>query len=147
MKNFLVPIDLSAVTPTILEKAAELAAPVGAKIWLLHVAAPDPDFVGFKVGPSYIREHRADILRQEHKDLQAIAQQMDEKGITVEALMVQGPTTGTIMEMADKLDADLILMGSHGKGALFRAFVGSVSEQVLRESKIPVLIVPSPDRP
>ncbi len=147
MRNFLVAIDFSPVTQSVLELAGKLAGPVGAKLWLLHVAAPDPDFVGFKVGPSYIRDHQADILRQEHKDLQAMAVELEQQGQDVEALMVQGPTTDTITEMTGKLEADLIIMGSHGKGALFRAMVGSVSEQVLRESTVPVLIVPSPDRP
>jgi nucleotide-binding universal stress UspA family protein len=146
MKNILVPIDLSNVTDSLLDKARQLAGPLGAKLWIVHVAAPDPDFVGFKVGPSYVREHRAEILRQEHQDIQAMAETLTRAGLQAEALLVQGPTVETLMEVAGNVGADLIIMGSHGKGALYRAFVGSVSEQVLRESKVPVMIVPSPDR-
>jgi nucleotide-binding universal stress UspA family protein len=144
-KNILVPIDFSPVGALTADAAATLAPP-GAKVWLVHVAAPDPDFVGFRTGPTYIREHRADVLRQEHKDLQAMAQRLKEGGTEAEALLVQGPTTDTIIELAGKLNADLIVVGSHGKGALYRALVGSVSEQVLRHAKVPVLVVPSPGR-
>ncbi len=144
MKNILVPIDFSAVQTILLSQAENMAKAFGAKIWLVHVAAPDPDFVGFKVGPEYVREHRADILRQEHHDIQALASQLTKQGIEAEALLVQGPTTDTLLEVSQKVSADLILIGSHGRSALFRAFVGSVSEQVLKESKVPVMVVPTP---
>ncbi|MCW5897914.1 MAG: universal stress protein [Flavobacteriales bacterium] len=144
MKDLLATIDFSEVTPLVVETAASLGKAFGAKVWLVHVAAPDPDFVGFKVGPSYVREQRAETLRQEHQDIQAIAADLNARGIDAEARLVQGPTTDTILEMATKVEAGLIVMGSHGKSALFRAFVGSVSEQVLRDSKVPVMIIPTP---
>lgn len=146
MKNILVPIDFSAVQQILVDTAGALAKALGAKLWLVHVAAPDPDFVGFKVGPEYVREQRADILRQEHQDIQAMAAQVKADGIEAEALLVQGPTTDTLLEIAQKVSADLIVIGSHGRSAIFRAFVGSVSEQILKESKVPVMVVPTPGR-
>ncbi len=143
MKNLLVPIDFSEVTAALLRTATELGRALRAKVWLVHVAAPDPDFVGFKVGPQYVREQRAEILRQEHQDIQAFAAELVGTGVDAEGLLVQGPTTETILEMIGKLEADMVVMGSHGRSALFRAFVGSVSEQVLKESRVPVLIVPT----
>ena len=146
MKNILVPVDFSAVQNSLVSTAGNLAKALGAKLWLVHVAAPDPDFVGFSVGPEYVREQRADILRQEHQDIQAIGAQLKAKGIDAEALLVQGPTTDTLLEVAQNVSADLIVIGSHGRSALFRAFVGSVSQQVLKESKVPVLVVPTPEK-
>jgi nucleotide-binding universal stress UspA family protein len=146
MKNILVPLDLSPSGDRVVHTAAELAGPLGAKLWLVHVAAPDPDFVGFKAGPHYVREQRADVLRKEHVELQAMADRLRLKGITAEALLVQGPTTETLLDEAERLKADLIVMGSHGRGALYKAFVGSTSEQVLAGSKVPVLVVPSSER-
>lgn len=144
MKHILIPYDFSAVGEQLLNVATELAKPLGAKLWVVHVAAPDPDFVGFKVGPQYVRDHMADLLRQEHQDLQDITKRISEKGIDAEALLVQGPTVDTLLEVAERVQADLFVVGSHGRSALFRAFVGSVSEQLLKDSKIPVLVVPSP---
>lgn len=144
MKHILIPYDFSAVGEQLLNVATDLAKPLGAKLWVVHVAAPDPDFVGFKVGPQYVRDHMADLLRQEHQDLQDITKRIGEQGIEAEALLVQGPTVDTLLEVAKRVQADLFVVGSHGRSALFRAFVGSVSEQLLKDSKIPVLVVPSP---
>jgi nucleotide-binding universal stress UspA family protein len=61
----------------------------------------------------------------------------------VTALLVQGVTADTILEEAAKLAADIIVVGSRGKGALQQLVVGSVSEGVLRKSQCPVLVVPT----
>lgn len=147
MEHVLVAIDFSAVTDAVLAAARRQATKVSSKLWLVHVAAPDPDFVGFEVGPSFVRDQRAAELREEHAQLQQYAEGLVAEGFEAEALLVQGPTTDTLLEVAGKVNAAMIVMGSHGRGALYRAFVGSVSEQVLREARIPVLIVPDPARP
>lgn len=146
MKNILLPVDFASTGVRVYAIALELSRSLGAKLWFLHVAAPDPDFVGFSTGPQYIRDHRADVLRQEHADLQQMAEKARAAGADAEALLIQGPTTESILEQAKRIEADVIVMGSHGRGALYKAFVGSVSEQVLEQSPIPVLIVPVKDR-
>jgi nucleotide-binding universal stress UspA family protein len=146
MKNILVPVDFSAETERVLGIAATIGRCFNAKLWLVHVAAPDPDFVGFDAGPSYVREQRAEVLRQEHTDIQAMAAAMKQDGLDCEGLLVQGSTTETLLEEIEKLSAEMVIMGSHGKTGLFKAFVGSVSEQVLRDSRVPVMIVPAIDR-
>ena len=73
MKNILVTIDLEDHAEQLIGHAAEWAKAFGAKVWLMHVAAPDPDFVGYEVGPQYIRDGRAEELREEHRMLQACA--------------------------------------------------------------------------
>ena len=65
MKNILVCIDFHEQTKNLINKAAEIAKAFNAKLWLVHVAAPDPDFVGYDVGPQYIRDARADELKEE----------------------------------------------------------------------------------
>lgn len=142
MKNIVLPVDFALTGDRVSEVAIGLSRSLGAKLWFLHVAAPDPDFVGFSTGPQYIRDHRADVLRQEHNDLQRMAEDARAKGADAEALLIQGPTTESILDQAARLKADVIIMGSHGHSALYRAFVGSVSEQVIDQSRIPVLIVP-----
>ncbi|MDQ3101545.1 MAG: universal stress protein, partial [Bacteroidota bacterium] len=96
--------------------------------------------------PRYVREQQAEVLREEHAWIQKLAMGVKQHGFECDGLLVQGSTTETLLEEIDRLNADMIIMGSHGKSGLFKAFVGSVSEQVLRESRIPVLIVPALDR-
>jgi nucleotide-binding universal stress UspA family protein len=59
---------------------------------------------------------------------------------------VQGATVETILKEALKLDVDMIVAGSHGRGAMYQLLVGSVSEGVLHKSKCPVIVVPTHER-
>jgi nucleotide-binding universal stress UspA family protein len=61
----------------------------------------------------------------------------------VTALQLQGATVATVLAEADRLGAELIVLGSHGHGAVYELLVGSVAEGVVRRSKVPVLLVPS----
>jgi nucleotide-binding universal stress UspA family protein len=68
------------------------------------------------------------------------------QGLDVDAVLVRGMAVQSILEEARVRDVELIVLGSHGHGAFYRAIVGSVGEGVLRGSTRPVLIVPSPRR-
>jgi nucleotide-binding universal stress UspA family protein len=143
MKNILVTIDFNSMEQLLVDKAFQLAEKFDSKIWLLHIAAPDPDFVGYEVGPQYIRDFRASELRKEHKLLQGFTDALKKKGTNAEGLLVQGATIEVIMEEAKKLNADLIITGHQEHSFLYQAFMGSVSRETMKKSKIPVLIVPS----
>ena len=59
--------------------------------------------------------------------------------------VVHGHPARQILRAADDLGADVIVMGTHGKGALEHAFLGSVAEKVLRKARKPVFIIPLPE--
>jgi len=142
MKNILLTIDFKNNEKLLIDKAFQLAEAFNSKIWLVHIAAPDPDFAGFEIGPKYIRNSRAEDLKKEHRQLQEYAAELKEKGVSAEGLLIQGATIEMIIEEAQKLNVDLIITGHHEHSFLYRAFVGSVSNEIIRKSKIPVLIVP-----
>jgi nucleotide-binding universal stress UspA family protein len=142
MELLLVPIDFSAGTEKVLATALQLAKATGAAIRLLHVAPPDPDFVPYDAGPAVVRDQVAHELRAEHRSLQLAAAELNAGGIKTSARMVMGPFVETIVEQADQTLADMIVIGSHGHGALFRMVLGSVSEGVVRQTDCPVLVVP-----
>ncbi|MGV9013575.1 MAG: universal stress protein [Flavobacteriales bacterium] len=144
MKNILVPLDLKPGTDKVSAMACSLAKATGAKLWLLHVAAPQPDLVGYEAGPQYIRDVRADELREEHTWLQRCAAETQAQDIVAQAILIMGPTVEVILKEAERLNADLIVMGNHGRHGLAKAFIGSVSEEVIHADAIPVLIVPTP---
>jgi len=146
MRQILVPVDFSPITAETIEHAARLAEKFGAEIALLHVAAPDPDFVGYETGPDTVREQVATELRTEHRELQAHAEALRARGLRAHAICVQGPTVATILERAERIGAELIVIGSHGHGALYRTLVGSVSEGILYGTTCPVLLVPARER-
>ena len=144
--KLLVALDLAAATDEIVDNAAVLARKLPAEIWLLHVAEPDPDFVGFEVGPQAVRDSVAEDLRAEHRHVQELADRLKGEGLKAHPLFVQGSTAETILRKANELDADMIVVGSHGRGAMYQLLVGSVSEAVLHSAKIPVLVVPTHNR-
>ena len=142
MKNILVTIDFNTDEKLLIDKALQLAKSFDSKIWLMHVAAPEPDFVGYTGGSEYFRDERAADLRKEHKQIQEYAENIKQKGIKAEGLLIQGTTVEMILLESTKLNVDLIIIGHHEHGFFYKAFLGSVSEAIIKKSKIPVLMVP-----
>src|SRR5690606_17750292 len=124
VREVLVAVDFSTGTEQVLATAARLAAASGATIHLLHVAAPQPSFFGYdEPGGPRDRDQRAAELRNEHQTLQELAEGV--QGVTVRPLLVKGATVEVILAEAKRLGADLIVVGSHGHGAVHRFLVGS----------------------
>lgn len=141
MKTILVPIDFSDVTTRVTDTAATLAKALGAELVLLFVAEPEPDFVGFEAGTEIVRPNIPVTVREESTSLEQERERLSESGVAVKALHVQGPIEDKIMSEAKRLEADLIVLGSHGHGALYHLLVGSVATEVLKKSKVPVMVV------
>lgn len=142
-KTILAAIDLSEASGAILRQAREFAAALGARVWVLHVADPDPAFVGREVDPEVMRDDVAREYRREHQELQRLSQGLRDAGVESTALLVQGSTAETILEEAGRLKADMIVIGSYGKGGVRRLLFGSTSEDVLQSANVPVLVVPT----
>ena len=136
-------VDLSDSTEIIIEKTAELAKQLPGKVWLLHNALPEPDKLEFKVDPIRAREALAKRFHVEHRQIQQLADRLRKEGIDSTALLVHGATVETILKEASDLSVDMIVVGSHGRGAMVQLLVGSVSAGVLRKSKLPVLVIPT----
>jgi len=144
--KLLVCVDLSESTEIIVNKIEEITKAIPAKVWLLHNAVPEPDFVDFKVDPLAARESLAKKFHVEHRQIQERASRMRKAGVETTALLVHGATVDTILKEASDLEVDMIVVGSHGRGAMYQLLMGSVSEAVLHKSRFPVLVVPTHKR-
>lgn len=143
MKNLLLAIDFEEHAAKLLKVTESLALGLtDAKVWLVHVSAPDPDFVGMDAGPQVVRENRAAELHGEHRRLQEWTRQMKKKGIEAESLLIQGPTVETLLAKQAELGIDMLIMGSHSHSWLFKALIGSTRDALMREQDIPTLLVP-----
>src|SRR5260221_539176 len=113
MNNILIAVDFDKKTKKLLEYAMQIADKFKSKIWIIHVAAPDPDFVGNRVtgGVNYMEKQLANDLRKEHKTVQRYAKQLSDKGYKSVGLLVQGATVQTVLDEAKKLKVDLIITG------------------------------------
>ena len=144
MKTLLVCIDFSETTGVVIDTAIQVASAFKSKVFLLHVAAPEPDFVSYDAGPQTERDSVAGRLREDHRRLQALEARFSDQGLGVTAMFVQGPTVEKILQEVDRVNADWVVMGSHGHSAVYEVLVGSVAEAVVRKAACPVLVVPSP---
>lgn len=141
--SILVPVDFSPITERVCRIAAEEAKARDVKIWLIHVAEPEPEFIGYDPGPEVVRQQVASELRKEHRQLQELADRTASLGVEVTPLLIQGSTVDTILEQAEHHSAEIIVMATHGRGLMYQMLVGSVSEGVLHRTKVPVLLVPA----
>lgn len=141
MKTIIVAIDFSSVSAQLL-LAAHQVAKKDSKVYLIHVAAPEPDFVGYGVGPEYIRDDRANQLLEEHKILNEYKEKLLDQGVDAEALLVGGPTVETLLGEIDKLHADFLIIGRRGHSKLYNLVMGSVCKEILMKLDIPALIIP-----
>lgn len=141
--KILIAVDLADTTERIVTQAMALAIASNATVWLLHVAEPEPAFLGYKAGPQSVRDSVAARFHNEHQRLQAIAAEVRERGVDAHALLIQGATVETINKQAEKLGVDLLVAGTHGHGVLRDLMLGSVSEGLVRTSQVPILVVPT----
>ena len=141
--RLLVALDLSEPTQLIVEKAEELAKEMSAQVWVVHNAEPAPDVLEFRADPQAARDKLAEKFHREHRQIQEIAERLRQQGLDATALLVHGPTVEIILKEAEDLEVDMIIVGSHGRGAVYQLLVGSVSEGILRQSRCPVLVVPT----
>lgn len=140
--NYLIAVDFSPVTADVMRWLGKHAKKTD-RIFVLHAAEPNPVFVGYEAGPEVVRKQVADQYKREHKEVQRLAEKLRKKGLNAKSLLVQGAAVKAILDQAKKHKADLIVMGSHGHGAVFQLLVGSIATGVLQKAQLPVLLVPS----
>jgi len=141
MQHVLAAIDFSPLSERVVALAAELAQGSGAWVTLLHVAAPDPDFVGYETGPQHVRDRRAQVLRHEHGELEVMAARLRQLGLRTRALLVAGPTVETVLAQARERHVDHIVVGAHRHSRAAQVLLGSVSKGIVRHAECPVTVV------
>ncbi len=161
MKNILVPVDFSEVTHKIIEQTIQIALPLKAKVHLIHVTEPSSHSISLQTGTSFdsldtmgehhfatvrydiIRDQVAAKLKKEHSQLLELRKQLTDKKIDTHALLIEGHITKIIVKEASEINADMIILGSHGHGSLHDVFVGSVTNGIIKKLSCPVLIIPA----
>jgi nucleotide-binding universal stress UspA family protein len=142
LKNILVAVDFNDAVGELLGYAEGLAEKFGAKIWVVYVAEQDSDIFKMEPGPQYIRDFKAEDLREVHRNLQSICNTFLGEEVEHEALLIQGSTVETVLEEAQKLKSDLLIVGTHKYSFLHNLLQERVSLKLLKKASIPVLTVP-----
>lgn len=142
MKTILTPVDFSSATTAVVAQAAILAKAMSARV-VLFTVIQTPVLIA-EYGP--LLENIAEITDAGEKaaarNLAKLQQQLERRGIATRAIQATGSPVIHIVETADSVKADYIVMGSHGHTAFFDLLVGSTTHGVLRRAKCPVIVVP-----
>jgi nucleotide-binding universal stress UspA family protein len=139
--RILCPTDFSEFSTAAVAYAAALAATYGATLKLLHVATPFPIVAPYSNLPG--TAHIYDIHRdQAAEGLAAEAVRLRGEGVAVDTELREGHVVREVIAAADAFAADLVVLGTHGRGGFERLVLGSVTEKVLRQASCAVLTVP-----
>lgn len=141
--KILVAVDFTDSSNLAAEEARRLALKLGAGIAFTHMVA-----LPLASARDMITGGPADLASFEaaRAQLNALAAESAKLGIPAETHLCVGSVVMGLLDVIERLQPSLVVLGSHGKGRLTRALMGSVAESVLRRSPVPVLVVPSPRR-
>ncbi|RZL57286.1 MAG: universal stress protein [Variovorax sp.] len=142
--HILVPIDGSETSMFAVSKASGLALAFGSRITLIHVIDNYP-FIG--VGADYAmgqNEYLAAATSSAHTALARGVEALAAEGLHSDQRVIDGHVVHeAIVDTAQALGVDLIVMGSHGRAGFEKLLLGSVTQRVLQDAVVPVLVVKS----
>lgn len=147
MKTLLLAHDFDETSELALDTAIELARKLSAKVVVTHVYSV-PVYT-FPEGSSLIpsAEDAARIAAAAQRSLdQVLERRRGTQDVEISGVLRAGVPDEEICRLADELGADMIVIGTHARGAVARALIGSVAQRVVRASKVPVLTVRAPQR-
>jgi nucleotide-binding universal stress UspA family protein len=141
-KNILVPTDFSDPSKAALDYAVDLAEKLGAGVHVMH--AFELPIVGFPDGTMVLTAEMASrIINAGQKALDDLVAKYASRKLAspLHAFLEQADPREAVLSAAKKVNADMIIMGTHGRRGIARALIGSVTESLVRTSPIPVLTI------
>ena len=152
--RILVPLDGGELSETILPHATEMARRFDATLVLLRVSSSLAEVVSKTVPPEPMAEApiavdvAEEVVEVEEETaeqyLRQVVERLKQEGVVCEALVVQGEPAVSLAEAVKQQNIDLVAMTTHARSALGRLLHGSVSEAVLHEVHVPVLLLHTP---
>jgi nucleotide-binding universal stress UspA family protein len=139
-KRILVPTDFTETSERALDWALDLAARIGASVTVMH--AYEIPVIGFPDGAIIATPEVATrIADASRAALDATAEKRRSGPVAIDTLLREGVAWEAINAVADEIDADFVVIGTHGRRGLARALLGSVAENVVRTAHRPVVTI------
>lgn len=141
MKNILVPIDFSKTSEYASKIAAKIAKKTDATIYLIHLIEVPKGVIDMAASSKFSIPESMLYLRKIREKILDFKTKIFSKSIKVKYFIKLNTPFEGIQKYADKIDADIIIMGSKGHSELEEMIIGSNTEKVVRNSKRPVIVV------
>ena len=139
MKNIVVPIDFSEQSERALKVAADIAKKNNAELSVMHMLELSPSVTSSTdlIPP----QHMVHLLKITEERFEKFLQKPFLESVKVTPIIKHYKVFSEVNEVAQKHEADMIVMGSHGVDGLEEIFIGSNTERVVRNAEVPVLVV------
>lgn len=141
VRTLLVTTDFSATAAAGVDWAMEIARSSGARIVVVHALAPpippavSPDFIALP--PDFHEQYRQEAVRK----LEAVVERVRAQGLEAVADLEVGPAAPTVLDLAQKYAADVIVVGTRGLTGFRHLLLGSTAERIAHGATCPVLVV------
>jgi nucleotide-binding universal stress UspA family protein len=145
MKTILTPVDFSSATRGVIAVAMDLARTTGGRVVLLHAVQYPVITTDYGLTAEMLQETNEANQSAARRQLEHLERSLSAEGVPVTSRLVSGFAPGNIVEQARDVDADYIVLGSHGHTAFYDLLVGSTTSAVLKKASCPVVVVP-PER-
>ena len=143
-ETILVPVDGSPLSERAIPHAIDLARRTGAYLHIVQVHTPEPALSPDGVGLSYALWDQ-ELKQQELEHLQKLAERCNVSGVRIRVELLDGTVIDALKAYTFDLGIDLIVMMTHGRGGLSRAWLGSVADALVRQIRLPVLLLRASD--
>lgn len=138
-------VDQSPFADLVVDLTRRIAASEPSKILLMNVAPREPDLLGQQLRRKVISGKVPEELRDRRELLDSLQGQLKAAGLDCETLLIRGEPAATILHEAKHWGADLVVIGSQGRGMLQRRLLGSVSEAIMSSGDTRTLIAFDPE--
>ena len=148
IRTIVVPTDFSADAERAIHSAQRLLAPLAgdARLILVHAFNLPIEYTAYGPIPTSVRYLQDTGLEAERR-LQELADRLTDEGLAVDSVAREGDPSQVIVEEAERRQADLIAMGTHGRSGLRHLLLGSTAERVVQHATCPVMTVRRPTSP
>ncbi|MEG2172025.1 MAG: universal stress protein [Desulfovibrionaceae bacterium] len=140
IKKILCAVDLSEHSRAVAEYTTTLALATGAKVVVVYTAPSLSQYVGFHVPPNTIENFVGEIVTGAEKSMESFVTE-NFPGVDAKGQVLIGYAAEEIINRAEDENADMIIMGTHGRKGIDRILFGSVAEKVVKNAKQPVLTI------
>ena len=141
INKILFPLDLTQNSSKILPYVLSISKKYNSLVYLLHVVQDLLKFGGFYIPHLSLRQYQEEALKGAEKNMEKVCKEEFQGCPNFQRKIISGDPDAQILKTIETEGIDLVIMGTHGRKGLEHTILGSVAENVVRKSPVPVLVI------